>query len=74
MKTTAKTLDFQPQFIIDKAGNKTAVILDIKTFEKMQDELEDFYFGTLAEAALEKEEGFVSHDAVKRKVQKKTKK
>ena len=43
MKSASKPLEFQPQYIIDKAGKKTAVILDLETFKKLQEELEDFY-------------------------------
>jgi predicted DNA-binding protein len=44
--------EIAPQFIVDKAGKKTAVILDIATFQHLIDELEDFYLGVLAQAAL----------------------
>lgn len=33
----------QPQYIIDEHGNKTAVILDLKLFNKLLEELEDLY-------------------------------
>ncbi len=57
--------DVPAQFIIDKAGKKTGVILDIKTFERLMDELEDFYLGALAQAALKEGQEVVSHDEVK---------
>jgi hypothetical protein len=55
-----------PQYIIDKSGKKTAVILDIDSFEKLLEEIEDIYFGSLAKKALKKEE-LLPHKLVKRK-------
>lgn len=67
--------DIPAQFIVDNAGKKTAVILDIKTFEKLLDELEDFYLGELAQAALKQEQEWISHDEVKQQLeQRKSKK
>ena len=31
------------QYITDHAGRRVAVVLDVKTYEKMQDELDDYY-------------------------------
>ena len=59
--------DVPVQFIIDKTGKKTGIILDIKTFEKLMDELEDFYLGALAQAALKEDQEVVSHDEVKQR-------
>ncbi|MFI5332536.1 MAG: hypothetical protein ACHQVS_00370 [Candidatus Babeliales bacterium] len=44
--------EITPQFIVDKAGKKTGVILDIATFEQLMEKLEDLYLGTLAKDAL----------------------
>ncbi len=44
------------QFIIDKTGKKTAVILDIETFQGLLDELEDFSLSAIAHAALDDQE------------------
>lgn len=60
--------DIEAQYIVDKTGKKTAVVLDIETFENLLEEIEDIYFGTLAEAALQQEQEHISHDEVKRKI------
>ena len=36
------------QFLTDDKGRKVGIFLDIKTFEKLLEALEDFYFGTIA--------------------------
>jgi len=49
-----------PQYIVDSKGNKTSVILDVKTFTSMVEELEDLYDTVQAEKILakgEEEEG-----------------
>lgn len=51
MKKQTST-EITPQFIVDKAGKKTGVILDIATFEQLMEKLEDLYLGTLAKDAL----------------------
>ncbi len=58
--------EITPQYIIDKTGKKTGVILDIQTFEKLLSELEDIYFGTMAEAALEKAQEYIDHEEIKK--------
>ena len=45
----------QPQFIVDENGNKTAVILDLKFFNKLLEELEDLYDIAEAEKIIKKE-------------------
>jgi predicted DNA-binding protein len=60
--------DIEAQYIVDKTGKKTAVVLDIETFENLLEEIEDIYFGTLAEAALQQEQEYISHEQVKRKI------
>ena len=42
------------QYIIDKTGKKTGVILDIKVFENLLEELEDLYDITEAERIIRK--------------------
>ncbi|MCF7800021.1 hypothetical protein K9M16_03420 [Candidatus Babeliales bacterium] len=44
-----------PQYIVDEQGNKTAVILDLKIFNKMLEELEDLYDVLEAEKVIKKE-------------------
>lgn len=51
-------------FIVDKTGKKTAVILDIETFQHLIDELEDFYLGIIAQTAKREDAETVSHDKV----------
>ena len=43
-----------PQYIVDNEGKKTSVILDLKTFTLMVDELEDLYDILQAEKILAK--------------------
>lgn len=60
MKTPSVLDSITPQYIIDKAGKKTGVILDLKTFNTLVEELEDMYDVRQAEqiiAAGEKEKG-----------------
>lgn len=66
--------DIPTQFIIDETGKKTGVILDIETFQKLIDELEDFYLAALAQASMQ-DSDTISHDEVKERfAQKKSKK
>ena len=62
--------EIAPQYIIDESGKKTGVILDIKTFEKLVEEIEDVYFAALAQARLEQAEErgeeYIAHEDVKR--------
>ena len=66
MKKT--NIEFQPQFIVNKAGKKTAVILDIKTYEKLLEKIEDNYLGTLAEQVFKHETKYHDLSQVKRKL------
>lgn len=65
-----KVLEISPRYIVDSTGKKTAVVLDISTFEQMLEDLEDFYFGLQAEKAL-KEDEFVDFDEANKKILKK---
>ena len=40
-----------PRYIVDDSGKRKEVILDIKTYEKILEELEDYYLGLEAEAS-----------------------
>jgi len=53
--------DFQAQYITDKTGNKTAVILPIEEFEELMEDLED-----LAILAERREEPTISFEEVKK--------
>ena len=46
----------KPRYIIDEKGKKTSVILDVKIFKLMLDELEDLYDIAQAEEVLAKGE------------------
>ena len=43
-----------PQYIVDSKGEKTGVVLDVKTFTSMVEELEDLHDIMEAEKILEK--------------------
>lgn len=53
MKSVLST-DINTQYIVDKKGQKTGVILDIKLFQALLEELEDLYDITEAERVIEK--------------------
>ncbi|OGB84120.1 hypothetical protein A3F66_02905 [candidate division TM6 bacterium RIFCSPHIGHO2_12_FULL_32_22] len=57
MKKTGEEIN--PKFVVDSRGKRTAVILDIVTFEKLLDSAEDFYLGSLAEKELNEETDWV---------------
>jgi hypothetical protein len=63
-------LEISPRYIIDSTGKKTEVVLDISTFEKMLESLEDLYFGLQAEKALEEGE-FIDFNEANKKILKK---
>jgi predicted DNA-binding protein len=60
-----------PQYIIDKAGKKTGVILDILAFEQLLEEIEDIYFASIAHKALQEEDEYITHSDVKKKIARK---
>lgn len=60
-----------PQYIVDKAGKKTGVILDILAYEQLLEKIEDIYFGSIAQKALKEEGKFISHHDVKKKIARK---
>jgi predicted DNA-binding protein len=60
-----------PQYIIDKAGKKTGVILDILAFEQLIEEIEDIYFASIAHKALQQEDEYITHTDVKKKIARK---
>lgn len=60
----------KPQFIVDSSGKKTAVILDIKSYETFLEEVEDLYLGMLASQALAEDSELISHETVKKSVKK----
>lgn len=60
----------KPQFIIDNEGKKTAVVLDIKSYETFLEKVEDLYLGMLATQALAEENELIPHEAVKKSIKK----
>ena len=56
-----------PQFVVNPEGKKTAVILDINSYEKFLEEVEDLYLGMMALESLAESE-YVSHEDVKKKI------
>ncbi len=60
-------LEISPRYIVDDAGKKTEVVLDISTFEQMLESLEDSYFGLKAEQALS-EDKFINFDEANKEI------
>jgi hypothetical protein len=71
LKTKSLLSKITPQYIIDKAGKKTGVILDIVSFEKLLEEIEDIYFGSVAQKALQEEDEYITHSDVTKKLARK---
>jgi hypothetical protein len=65
LKNKALLSKITPQYIIDKSGKKTGVILDILAFEQLLEEIEDIYFGSIAHKALQKDDEYITHTDVK---------
>ncbi len=63
-------MDIEPRYIVDSTGKKIEVVLDISTFEKMVENLEDSHFGEQAERVLEEGE-FIDFDEANKKILKK---
>lgn len=61
-------LEISPQFIIDRTGKKTGVLLDISTFESMLEKLEELYLGLEAEHILKDEKEFSDFEKLKKKL------
>ncbi len=62
------------QFIIDNDGKKTAVILPIKTYDKILDELEELEDIRLYDEAKKRKQEFVNADEAFKTIEKKRKK
>lgn len=65
-----EVLEISPRYIVDSTGKKTEVILEISTFEKMLESLEDLYFCLKVEKALDEGE-FIDFDEANKAVLKK---
>lgn len=66
MKKEKLTID--PQYLINKSGKKTAVVLDIKTFESMLEYVEDEYFGKQAAKLLKEDHEVLDFRKANKKV------
>jgi len=66
MKTNLSPDTITPQYIVDEKGRRTGVILDIKLFEAMLEELEDIYDVAEAEKIIKKGEKGYTHEEVKK--------
>lgn len=71
LKSKALLSKITPQYIVDRAGKKTGVILDILAFEQLLEEVEDIYFGSIARKALQEENEYIPHTDVKKKIARK---
>ena len=62
------SLELKPEYIVDHAGKKVKVILDISKFEDVVEKLENFYFGLMSEKAMEEKEQFVDWEESKKRL------
>jgi len=53
-KNSKMSAGLNPQFIMDAQGKKTAVILDIRTYERLVEHIEGLYLGFIAAERSEK--------------------
>lgn len=61
----------EPEFVVDKKGNKTKIILDISVYKKILgelEELEDKYLGKKAKKALDQKDKFIDFEHIKKKL------
>jgi len=56
----------KPRYIVNEQGKKVEVVLAVKIYHQLLEELEDFYLGKTAEAILKKDHGRHSLDTIKR--------
>lgn len=54
--------NFVSEYIFDKSGKKTGVILSVEAFEEFIDDVEDYIEAQIAETALQDRDGALSHD------------
>ena len=65
--------NIQHQYIIDQKGKKTAVVMDIDSFDQFIERLEEYYLGTQAEQVLATEKTFHDFADVREKLVRKKK-
>ena len=56
-----KLSSYQPQYIVDHTGKRKSVIFEIQNFEKLIEEVEDMYFGALADKEFKKDQTTMTH-------------
>lgn len=71
LKNKSPLSKITPQYIVNKAGKKTGVILDILAFEKLLEEIEDLYFSSIGHKALQEEDEYITHEDVEKKMSRK---
>jgi predicted DNA-binding protein len=74
MKKNPLENEITPQYIIDKKGKKTAIILSIKTYEKLLEEFEDLYLGRVAQEILKNDTEVYTLEEVEKELHNKRKK
>lgn len=65
-KHIMKKIEIEPRYIVDNSGKKKEVILNIKTFEKILEQLEDMYLAREAQKALQEDE-FIDFEEANKK-------
>ena len=65
-----KISSYQPQYIVDDKGNRKSVVFDMQNFEKLIEQIEDIYFGALAEKEFKKHKSTMKHTDVKKLIKK----
>lgn len=61
----------EPQYIFDEKGKKIAVVLSVRTYENLIEELEDLCLGKISEVILKKKEKRYSLKDIKKEIKKK---
>ncbi|MFA5074790.1 MAG: hypothetical protein WC436_01675 [Candidatus Babeliales bacterium] len=62
--------NIEPQYIFDEKGKKIAVVLSVRAYENLVEELEDLCLGKISEAILKKKEKRYSLKEIKKEIRK----
>ena len=65
-----KKIQIEPRYIVDNSGKKREVVLNIKTFEKILEQLEDMYLIKEAQKAF-KEDDYIDFKEANKRILKK---
>ena len=57
-----------PQYVVDKDGNKKAVMFDMKSFNELLEQIEDMYLLAVAQTQAERDQETVPHEEVMKSV------